>query len=66
MMNESPPPRQPKPFAGLCDSCREARIIHSDRGAAFLRCSRADRDPAYARYPVLPVLRCPGYSRVPG
>jgi hypothetical protein len=63
MMNDSPPPRQQKAFAGLCDSCREARIVRSDRGAVFLRCGRADRDRAFPRYPVLPVLVCRGYNQ---
>jgi len=63
-MNDSPPPRQPQLSAGLCDSCGESRVIRSDRGSGFLRCGRADRDPAFARYPALPVLSCHGYRRV--
>jgi hypothetical protein len=27
----------------------------------FWRCERADTDPAYPRYPTLPVLTCPGF-----
>jgi hypothetical protein len=63
MMNDSPPLRQQKPFAGLCNGCAEARVIQSDRGSSFLRCGRADRDVTFARYPVLPVLACRGYKQ---
>lgn len=52
---------RPLPPAGLCADCRHAAIVASPR-SRFLRCRRADTDPAYARYPALPVLVCRGYE----
>jgi len=49
--------------AGLCGSCRHARVITSDRGSAFLLCRLSREDPRFARYPRLPVWRCPGHER---
>ncbi|MFN7943278.1 MAG: hypothetical protein U0X73_16930 [Thermoanaerobaculia bacterium] len=36
-------------------------LLRSPR-SAFLRCGRAKDDPRFARYPVLPVLECPGFE----
>ena len=47
---------------GLCGGCAHARAVASDRGASFLRCARHDGDPAFARYPRLPVVACPGFE----
>jgi hypothetical protein len=47
---------------GLCARCSHARVKRSKRGGAFWRCARADEDPAFRRYPPLPVLRCPGHE----
>lgn len=48
--------------AGLCGSCRHGRRMVSDRGSVFLRCERARKDPAYPKYPPLPVWNCVGYE----
>ena len=48
------------PDAGLCAGCGWGRVVRS-RTSAFLRCSLSDRDPAFARYPTLPVVTCPGF-----
>ena len=48
--------------AGLCGGCRHARLNQTRRGPVYLRCLLAGVDPAYPRYPQLPVLRCPGYQ----
>jgi hypothetical protein len=55
-----PPPRDPK---GLCASCRHKRDVKNTRGSTFLLCERSREDPAYPRYPRLPVLDCRGYER---
>jgi hypothetical protein len=47
---------------GLCADCRWARRVASGRGSLFFLCRRAETDPAYARYPRLPRLECPGYE----
>jgi len=48
--------------AGLCATCRHARVLKSDRGSRFYRCTLSDTDPRYARYPLLPVTICEGYA----
>lgn len=46
---------------GLCRSCRNVRVVRSDRGSVFYQCKLAAVDPRHPQYPQLPVLRCPGY-----
>lgn len=48
--------------AGLCATCRHARVLAS-RTSVFLRCAMAEVDPAFPRYPRLPVEACRGYER---
>ena len=60
-MNDSPNAEQAGRW-GLCASCAHARVIVSDRGAAFVQCGLAKEDPRYPRYPVVPVLRCAGFT----
>lgn len=50
------------PAVGLCAACRQARRVESDRGSVFWRCMRAASDTRFAKYPHLPVLRCPGFE----
>jgi len=50
---------------GLCERCCWARPVRSSRGSTFWRCSRADADSQYPRYPGLPVLRCAGFAAQP-
>ncbi len=52
-----------RPGAGLCDSCAFQRVVPNTRGSVFSLCNRSREDPAYPRYPRLPVLDCPGYER---
>jgi hypothetical protein len=47
---------------GLCRSCRNVRLVRSDRGSTFYRCELATTDARYSPYPRLPVLRCAGYE----
>jgi hypothetical protein len=47
---------------GLCGRCEHARRIVSDKGSIFWRCGRSETDPAFPRYPALPVVRCPGFE----
>jgi hypothetical protein len=51
------------PGAGLCDSCRHQQIVRNTRGSRFSLCERSKREPAYAKYPPLPVSACPGWER---
>ncbi|MBI1354809.1 MAG: hypothetical protein GC160_10710 [Acidobacteria bacterium] len=47
---------------GLCAACAHVAVTRSAKGSTFYRCRRAKTDPAYAKYPPLPVLRCPGFE----
>jgi hypothetical protein len=47
---------------GLCADCVHGRQIESDRGATFLLCELSATDPAFPKYPALPVLRCSGHK----
>jgi hypothetical protein len=46
----------------LCDTCRHQQVVRNTRGSSFSLCRRSRTEPAYPRYPRLPVLRCPGYE----
>jgi hypothetical protein len=47
--------------AGLCASCRHHQLVESRR-STFLLCRRGLTDPAYRKYPSLPVVACPGFE----
>jgi hypothetical protein len=49
--------------AGLCDSCEHQQLVRNTRGSTFSLCRRSRDDPAFPRYPRLPVIECPGYQR---
>lgn len=53
----------PRPAAGLCDRCCHQRLVPNTRGSVFSLCERSRTDPAYPRYPRLPVRACPGFER---
>lgn len=59
----SGPPPGPPP--GLCGNCRHAQVIETRKGSRFFRCRLSEGDPAFPRYPRLPVLVCTGWSRRP-
>ena len=58
----SPNPDHSNNAAGLCSDCLHARTIESAKGSSFLLCQRSTTDPAYPKYPRLPVLSCPGHQ----
>jgi hypothetical protein len=41
------------------------REVPNTRGSVFLLCERSRSEPAYPRYPRLPVRSCPGYDSRP-
>ena len=48
---------------GLCRSCGHVRVVRSGRGSVFLMCERGlRREPGFAKYPRLPVVRCAGHE----
>jgi len=56
------PPAGPAASPGLCQSCRHHQLVRNTRGSRFWLCRRSRDDPAYPRYPRLPVLACRGYE----
>jgi hypothetical protein len=50
------------PDPGLCGHCRNARVVESRKGSRFYFCLKSKTDPAFPRYPPLPVLECRGYE----
>ena len=47
---------------GLCVTCIHRREVPNRRGSVFYLCRLSQTDPAFPRYPRLPVLSCPGYE----
>ena len=47
---------------GLCLDCMYSQRIESARGSVFYRCTLSDSDPAFPKYPRLPVLHCTGHK----
>jgi hypothetical protein len=50
---------------GLCDRCRQQRLVPNTRGSVFSLCQRSRDDRRYPRYPPIPVLSCPGFDPGP-
>jgi hypothetical protein len=50
---------------GLCDHCVHQQLVPNTRGSVFSLCLRSREDPAYPRYPRVPVLNCDGYEPQP-
>jgi GNAT superfamily N-acetyltransferase len=47
---------------GECGTCRQAQVVPSSRGTAFLLCLRSRTDPRFPKYPALPRWQCAGYD----
>jgi hypothetical protein len=54
---------QPPSRVGLCDTCVHQQLVRNTRGSTFSLCRRSRDDPAYPRYPRMPVLECRGHER---
>jgi hypothetical protein len=50
---------------GLCADCQHCRVVAGERSTFYL-CLRSQTDPAYPRYPRLPVMTCAGHEPAPG
>ena len=47
---------------GLCEDCRFAKIVVSDKGGRFYYCLRSETNSAFPKYPRLPIQTCPGFE----
>jgi len=47
--------------AGICERCAHQQLVANTRGSTFSLCRRSRTDPAFVRYPRLPVLACEGF-----
>ncbi len=56
MATPSPPP------AGLCNACAHQQLVPNRRGSVFSLCRRSKTDPAFPRYPRIPVAECHGFE----
>ena len=65
MPKHGAPPPMENPPAGLCDACRHCKPIASARGSVFRLCLLHEHDPRFAKYPRVPVVRCPGFAKRP-
>jgi hypothetical protein len=50
---------------GLCADCAHARRVESARQSSFYLCQLSASDATFPKYPRLPVVGCPGYTRQP-
>ena len=48
--------------AGVCDTCAHQQVVRNTRGSVFSLCLRSRTDPAYPKYPRVPVLACRGHE----
>jgi hypothetical protein len=48
---------------GLCADCVQARRIESRRGSVFYLCELSATNPAFTKYPRLPVIQCDGFEK---
>ena len=51
---------------GLCAVCLHASVKGTNRGTAYLRCTRAAWDASLVKYPRLPVIGCVGFEPADG
>jgi L-amino acid N-acyltransferase YncA len=49
-------------LGGLCNTCVHQKVVRSGRGSTFSMCLRHRNEPAYPKYPRLPVTACPGHQ----
>jgi hypothetical protein len=54
------------PPTGLCNLCAHQRVVRTGRGSVFSLCERHKTDPAFPKYPRLPVVECRGFEPRPG
>jgi hypothetical protein len=50
------------PTIGLCAGCRHVQVVRSAKNSFFVLCRLSKTDPAFDKYPVLPVFQCAGFA----
>ena len=63
--NHPPEAGAADPRVGQCVTCRYGQAQRSAKGSIFWRCTLADGDPRFAKYPPLPVVGCAGFADAP-
>jgi hypothetical protein len=63
-MNDSGGGQQVQDRIGLCARCANVQLVASARGSRFYLCRLSTVDPAFPRYPTLPVVACGGFDGV--
>jgi hypothetical protein len=53
----------PRDTVGLCASCVHAATVASSKGSVFWLCRLSETNPAFKKYPALPVVVCAGFER---
>ena len=48
---------------GLCNACRNQKVIVSGRGSKFSMCGLGLTDPDWPKYPRMPVLQCTRFEK---
>jgi hypothetical protein len=66
MPSRDPVERECPSNAGLCARCAHLRLVGAAGRSVFVQCGRAKTEPAFARYPRLPVVACRGFEPEPG
>ncbi len=54
------------PRFGLCDACAHQKLVKSGRGSLFSMCKVGLSDPAWPKYPRMPVSACPRFKHAHG
>ena len=52
-------------FVGLCQNCTFLRKVENSKGSKFFLCRRSVEDKSFPKYPPLPVVSCPGFTKLP-
>jgi hypothetical protein len=50
------------PPTGLCNLCVHQKVVRNTRGSSFSMCELAKTDPAFPKYPRVPVVECAGFA----
>ena len=50
-------------MTGLCSRCTNARELKTKGGSTLILCELSKQDPSFPKFPPLPVLSCPGYTK---